>query len=66
VVPSGLGSDAITVENDTVQPVAAELVIILAIKYSPLINRIGQDLWAWAWPKLRDRLDGAARDVEDQ
>ena len=26
----------------------------LAIDYAPFIVPIGRDLWAWAWPKLRD------------
>lgn len=61
-LPAGMSGDAITTESIGEQPVAAELFVILAIKYSPLVVPIGLDLWTWAWPKLRDYFDGAARD----
>jgi hypothetical protein len=61
-LPPGMSGDAITTESVGEQPVAAELFVVLAIKYSPLIVPIGLDLWRWAWPKLKDYFDGAARE----
>lgn len=63
-VPPGFGKGDIYTESDAGQGVGAELFVILAIKYSPLVVVIGKDLWAWAWPKVRDRLDGAARETK--
>jgi hypothetical protein len=60
-VPAGFATNDIYTESEGSQGVGAEVFIILAIKYSPLVVVIGKDLWAWAWPKIRDRLDGAAR-----
>jgi hypothetical protein len=61
-LPAGMSGNSIEAEPVAEQPVAAELWVVLAIKYAPLIVPIGRDLWAWAWPKLRDYFDGAARD----
>jgi hypothetical protein len=65
-LPPGMTGDAITTESIGEQPVAGELLVILAIKYSPLVVPIGLDLWTWAWPKLRDYFDGAARDSKSR
>jgi hypothetical protein len=62
VLPSSIPEDAISTESVGEQHVAADQFVVLAIKYSPLIVSIGLDLWKWAWPKLRERSDGAARD----
>jgi hypothetical protein len=61
-VPSGLGPNDIYADSEAEQGVGAEVAVILAIKYSPLLVVMGKDLWAWAWPKIRDRLDGAAKE----
>jgi hypothetical protein len=61
-LPSMMSADAITTESVGDQPVGAEVFVVLAIKYSPLVVPIGLDLWRWAWPKLRDHFDGAARE----
>ena len=65
VLPPSVGVQDLWAAPNTSQPVAAELVIVLAIHYSPLLNQVGKDLWAWAWPKIRNRLDGAAREADD-
>ena len=53
--------DAIEPEVDSSQGVSPDQFVEVLIKYAPLIVPIGRDLWAWAWPKLRDYFDGAAR-----
>jgi hypothetical protein len=63
-LPPGMSAEAIQTEAVAEQPVAGELFVILAIKYAPLAVPIGLDLWKWAWPKLRDYFDGAARDIK--
>jgi TIR domain len=65
-LPRGISSDTITAESVSEQPVAAELFVVLAIKYAPLMVPIGTDLWRWAWPKLRDYFDGAAREDDSE
>jgi hypothetical protein len=61
-LPAGMSGDAIKTESITEQGVTPDQFVQLAIDYAPLIVPIGHDLWAWAWPKLRDYFDGAARD----
>ena len=63
-LPAGMSGEAIKADPIAEQPVAAELFVVLAIKYAPLVVPIGLDLWKWAWPKLRDYFDGAARDTK--
>lgn len=61
-LPAQLPQNAITAETTPVQGVSPDQFVEIIIKYAPLIVPIGRDLWAWAWPKLRDYFDGAARD----
>jgi hypothetical protein len=60
-LPAQIPPDAIEPEVDSSQGVSPDQFVEVLIKYAPLIVPIGRDLWAWAWPKLRDYFDGAAR-----
>ena len=61
-LPAPLPPDVITAESVSVQGLSPDQFVEILIKYAPLIVPIGRDLWAWAWPKLRDYFDGAARE----
>lgn len=61
-LPAQLPPNAITAEAAPGQGMSPDQFVEILIKYAPLIVPIGHDLWAWAWPKLRDYFDGAARD----
>ncbi len=66
VVPAGFTASDIKVVPAGGQPVAAQALITLAINYSPLVVLVGKDIWAWAWPKLRDVMDGAAKKADPE
>ena len=45
-----------------IEAIASGVNLIAPVPVKVLIVPIGLDLWTWAWPKLRDYFDGAARD----
>ena len=60
-LPAQIPPDAIEPKVLPSQGVSPDQFVEVLIKYAPLIVPIGRDLWSWAWPKLRDYFDGAAR-----
>jgi hypothetical protein len=60
-IPAQIPTNAIEAQEEPGQGVSPDQFVDLLIKYAPLIVPIGSALWTWAWPKLRDYFDGAAR-----